>query len=275
MKTNFTKLLLLSIISTSIFTSCKNDDNGDLTSNNEKKVIKKIKSTGYEFINGTETQDVSEGTFIYDKDYKKLLNVNYTNGMISTYKYDTNDNLITVEYNGATNPLENSTLNLFYNGNKLAYTQTVESGTITQRNEYYYNNLGKFNKEIVCSNGSACNGDQNAIYSYTNNNITSVIDKTFGSWFSDGMKNLYEFDKSNSPYKNSQEVIRILQNQFMHSYSENNVVKETQYWSLSNAEPNRIVTYTYTYDKDNFPILIVGKDEKGNNYFKVEYEYYN
>ncbi|TGN23727.1 hypothetical protein [Empedobacter tilapiae] len=275
MKTNFTKLLLLSIISTSIFTSCKNDDNDDLPSKNEKKVIKKIKSTGYEFINGTETEDVSEGTFIYDKDYKKLLNVNYTNGMISTYKYDTNDNLILVEYKGATNPLENSTLNLFYNGNKLAYTQTVESGTITQRNEYYYNNLGKFNKEIVCSNGNTCNGDQNAIYSYTNNNITSVIDKTFGSWFSDGMKNLYEFDKSNSPYKNSQEVIRILQNQFMHSYSENNVVKETQYWSLSNSEPNRIVTYTYTYDKDNFPILIVGKDEKGNNYFKVEYEYYN
>ncbi|WP_312313869.1 hypothetical protein [Empedobacter brevis] len=275
MKTNFTKLLLLSIISISIFTSCKNDDNGDLPSNNEKKVIKKIKSTGYEIINGTETEEISEGTFIYDKDYKKLLHVNYTNGTISTYKYDVNDNLISVEYKGATNPLENSTLNLFYNGNKLAYTQTVESGTITQRNEYYYNNLGKFNKEVVCSNGNACNGDQNAIYSYTNNNITSVIDKTFGSWFSDGIKNLYEFDKSNSPYKNSQEVIKILQNQFMHSYSENNVVKETQYWSLSNSEPNRIVTYTYTYDKDNFPILIVGKDEKGDNYFKVEYEYYN
>lgn len=270
MKINLIKVLILLTSSTFIL-SCNNDDDST-SSEKSKKVIKRIKSTGFYInTNGETIEEIVDGKFTYDQDNKKLIQVNYADDVTANYTYDSNENLTSIKYSREGFPNYISEITLFYNNQKLSHTLTFSGNNeFIERHEYIYNTQGKFIKENICNSKEKCSGEKNVVYNLKDNNISSIINSSFGA----PIKYLYEFDNKINPYRDSQEVIKILHNQMYKSYNENNVVKETQYWNLSDSYPNLIITYKTTYDKDNFPLITLGTDQKGNNYSKIEYEYY-
>lgn len=268
MKINLLSLLILFTCSTFI-SSCNNEDDS-IRNQGTKKLIKRIKSTGsYINIDGEIVEEVIDKNFIYDKDYKKLIQVNYADGMTAKYTYDSNENLTSINYSREGFPNHISEITLFYNNKKLSHTLTSSGNNeFIDRNEYLYNKQGKLIKLNFCNSGEKCSGEENINYEYTNNNI---ISKLTNALFSNHLNFTYKFDNKKNAYINSQEIIRIINNSFDQSLNENNVSEEIQF-SNENSEYKQIITYTY--DSDNFPTLSIGKDQNGNNYKKIEYEYY-
>lgn len=275
---NFTKLFLYSLISTTFLMSCNNDDNDSGNSKSKEKVIKSLKINALSDIkDGVPIYEIEKYVFYYDDQYKKLLKIeNLENQSTSLYNYQ-DDKLTSID--SSHKNILSSTVKLFYTNSKVAYTLTYEDNNMTERHDYIYNAKSQLIQENICTSSGVCPSNKGIKYTYDGDNVIQLFDNSWiPSWLnSEGMVHKYTYKSTaNNPFKNTQEELKIFFSS-LNSISKQNIETETSYYNWHSNEQNtsdRVVTYTYTYDKDNFPVKVVGLDNKGQNYTTMDYEYY-
>lgn len=159
-----------------------------------------------------------------------------------------------------------STVNLTYLDNLLKTSLTYEKGIVTERHDYLYTNR-KLVQENICSQAELCDGKYGKKYTYSNDNIIQSVDNSYYKSTS-----TYTFDNSKHAFSDMPAVIQTVYHESFQSLNKNNVINEKQDWS-SDGTINRAVVYTYQLDADNFPLTIVGTNEKGQEYIRITYTY--
>lgn len=267
------KKITAAILILTTLLNCNDDDSSSSIQPHNHKVITKIKRTSsYEIgSNGQPIVEVEEATFIYDSDFKKLLSTNSINNSgVTKFIYD-NDKLTKIEYHrGET---IGSIVELYYSGNNLSHTLTIEDNQVTERHDYIYNNQ-RLIQENICNNASICDGSYYKKFIYQNNNITQILDRSpYWSWMDNTeQKYEYSFDSSKNPFTNLHPVIKLLYRGSFDSLNENNVKQIKEYWNAQ-SEPDRTITYTYSVDQDLYPTVVIGKDQNNREVMKIEYTY--
>jgi len=83
----------------------------------------------------------------------------------------------------------------------------------------------------------------------------------------------YNLDIKN-PFSNQQEEVKYLFTQF-NSLSKNMVINYSEFWN-NDRHASRIIHYDYGFNTENkFPYMMNGFDENGDEFIKIEFEYYN
>lgn len=276
MKNYFKKIFCLTFILSTLLMSCNNDDDNVDSPNSgiTKKVVTYIKETNsYELdSSGNPLVEIQEGYFKYDEKYQKLLSLGSIDNKIATiFNYE--NNLITsIKYN--VNGLTESEVKVYYKNNLLNYTLTEEEGSITERHDYIYDSQNKLIRQNICSGSNICDGSSYIKLNYTNNNISKINDKSWfwSSWSLPEHVYDFTFEKSKNPFTNMQYILKVLYNDNFYSLNENNISIKTEYRN-NTSNPDRVITYTYILDKDDYPTTIIGKDQTGRELIKTEYKY--
>jgi hypothetical protein len=267
------KRITAAILILTTLLNCNDDDNSSSIQENNNKVITKIKLTNsYEIgSNGQPIIEVEEATFNYDSDFKKLLSTNGINSSyVTKFIYDNNKLTKIEHYSGET---ISSVVDMYYTGEKLSHTLTIEDNEVTERHDYLYQDQ-KLIQENICTNSTICDGSFYKKFTYQNNNISKILDRSHFWSISPNREYKYEytFENSKNPFTNLQPVIKLLYRESFNSLNENNVKQIKEYWN-NDPEPDRTVTYTYTVDQDNYPTIVIGKDQNNREVMKIEYAY--
>ena len=144
------KRITAAILILTTLLNCNDDDNSSSIQENNNKVITKIKLTNsYEIgSNGQPIIEVEEATFNYDSDFKKLLSTNGINSSyVTKFIYDNNKLTKIEHYSGET---ISSVVDMYYTGEKLSHTLTIEDNEVTERHDYLYQDQ-KLIQENICT----------------------------------------------------------------------------------------------------------------------------
>lgn len=172
----------------------------------------------------------------------------------SSFEYDKDEKLTKIS-NYSNNTLK-SIMDLYYSGTLLSYSTTMENGVVTQRNEYNYTqNLLTLKKS--CSDPQSCTNPDLVQYTYyPNNNLESITDSQ--------TKSVYLYDTKVNPFKDYNPYFKIFTHNFLYlTLSHNNPVSEDIY-SIPSSVADRTIIYDITYDSENYPLIITGRDAVTN-----------
>lgn len=122
--------------------------------------------------------------------------------------------------------------------------------------DYTYNDNGKLSSQSICE-GPPCRNNKTKYY-YEGDNIKAIVnDSGWGSLYT-------TYDNKYNPFINMNKYLRVDFAGLVPINVNNVLTEETN---------GHHITYTIDYNSAGFPVKIIGKDEKGNNWVQYNYEY--
>lgn len=216
------------------------------------KVIHHLSIKGWDNIDSNYNPIYSTNTFEFSYEngqVSKLTDIEKV-GSYSDFEYDKEKKLIKIlNYD---NNILDSSVDFYYSGNLLSYTTTTEKGEITQNDKYNYTQNLLTSSE-TCSNPESCSGLNPITYTYySTNNLESISDHN--------KKSVFLYDLKINPFKEYNPYFKIITNNYLYlTLSHNNPISENVY-SNSSSVAYRTIIYTITYDNENYPLTVIGKD---------------
>ncbi len=212
------------------FLSCSSNDD------NSSEIVKKPSSLFVE---------TSEGySWTYQLYYSNNLITKITNSVGSTaeFKYDTSDRLQYLQGgSGRTN--------YYYTDGLLSSVEFKDNRDYTRTTNLFYNNLNQINKSITNENGR----EYSNFYKYDSKNRLIESNDEFGNL------EKYVYDNANNTFKDVYPQMGQRLNVGWISPLINNVIIHDRLRSNN-------LTYEYTYDSDNYPILVKEISSSGEIY---------
>lgn len=234
------KLLYLFITGLLVLTSCSNDDKSSPI------LLKKRTHTANDGV-------LSYEDMVYDGD--KIISITDQGGAVVKYTY-TGD-LISKTEKVNVNGKVTSTTEYTYTSGKLA--SSIQKGTDAKfyyKTKYTHNTDGTVSydqfKGTVATGGEEDYG--NGKLTFKDNNLVKL------ELIKSGSQRVYEYDVKNNPLKNVAGLGLLLENET----AVNNVVKKTITSGSGAAVRTDIVTYSYKYDANNYPIEEVQTYKSGD-----------
>ncbi|PQL89508.1 hypothetical protein, partial [Apibacter adventoris] len=210
--------------------------------------------------NNTPQYDTNTYEFSYENgQVSKLTNLE-EEGSYRNFEYDKDKKLIkTIEYY---KNILITTVDLYYSGNFLSYSDTSEYGTVSRDYFHYTQNL----LTMSCNDKLCSDTALNYMYTYNSaNNIETLLYNKV-----DDAKDIFSYDQKINPFKEYNPYFKIMiNNDFYLTLSQNNPVR-MDYYSNGNLEES--IIYNITYDNDNYPLTIEGKDAVTGE-FKISYAF--
>ncbi len=268
------RIILIPCSFTLLFTSSCNSDDDQIISIDTapKQLLKTITYSKRDIpdrINNLITYSKSDITFFYEND--RLVKSTANDGRsISTTQFQYKENKIIA---AKTQKGENFTADIsyFYTNNLLEYYLNYQENKPITRNDFTYSG-NKLIKSNLCYGEIQCSGTQAIHYSYTGNNISKMDDQR--DW---NILQEFTFGTSKNAFADMPHLIRTIYQITYNSLSENNVIQEEITFnahSSSNPGPKYTIKYTYQFDENFFPVSVVGLDQNGLEYIKINYTYY-
>lgn len=259
------KAILLNILLIILFScSSDNDDNDDIDVINKpesktQKVIHHLSiKEAYKGANNTPQYDTNTYEFSYENGQVSKLTDLEEEGSYRNFEYDKDKKLIKIiEYN---NNILDNTEELFYSGNLLSYSNRIRNGVVDRNNFRYAQNLLTMIES--CFDDSCSETYPIYIFTYNSaNNIESM------SEYKD-IKYVFSYDQKINPFKEYNPYFKIMTNDDLYlTLSQNNPVRKDIY---SDGNHEESIIYTITYDNENYPLTIEGKDAVTGE-FKASY----
>lgn len=254
MKKQITFLAGLSLLLGLTFTACEEDNDTP----KEGKVLYPKTITEYEDGVLYDTQ-----TFEYNSN-KQLILRDYGYGYYETYEYDEEGKLIFITYNEANEVYDSDSL-IYNNNDQLIKIQAISvDGDKRGWVIFEYNSAGFVSKRSeYLSDGTHYS---NRIYTYdSEGNI--VYQKNYYRDQETEVIPTDVYDEVSFEYDNKNNIYKSIGLPFRYKTHVNNVTKQT-FTEIPDHEDDFTITYTYTYNSDNYPVEFV--DSYG---YKLEVEY--
>ncbi|PQL93551.1 hypothetical protein [Apibacter adventoris] len=264
------KIVLLNILLFILFScSSDNDDNDDIDVINKpesktQKVIRRLSIKKLTYVDSNQSPQYQTNTYEFSYEngqVSKLTDLEQV-GSYRDFEYDNDKKLIKIlKYNK--NELDN-TVELFYSDNLLSNSNTIKKGEIVHKGNFHYTqNLLTMSES--CLDDSCSSKFTDYIYTYNStNNIESISAYTF--------KDAYLYDQKINPFEEYNPYFKIVTNNDLYlTLSHNNRVREDFYYDNSSVAEHSII-YTITYDNENYPLTIEGKDAVTGE-FKASYAF--
>ena len=283
-------VFIIIIISVALFVGCnKNDGSSDggvtkkvhkiyISDNNSEKEL-------YQLVNWTDDGLVKEIRNFYDGNVKltfkyntkkQVIEIEYDNGYKHVYEYNDNDWIKRINY--------------FHNGNFFSYEEyKFENSKISEILSYYRNDLVELDKKsnmkglytkknfmdpiiYYKSEGDNISGEEFQLnftekYEWAGNNISKIIYNQEFLYYSHTIITEYKYDYMHNPLLGT--YMEFLANK-------NNITESKEYVKLINGsseeEETTVCKYTYTYDKDGYPVSVKTEPDDDEPYI-MYYEF--
>ncbi|PQL89507.1 hypothetical protein [Apibacter adventoris] len=260
------KIVLLNVLLFILFScSSDNDDNDaiDVINKPESKTQKVIHHLSikevYKGANNTPQYDTNTYEFFYENGQVSKLTDLEEEGSYRNFEYDKDKKLIKIiEYN---NNILDNTEELFYSGNLLSYSNRIRNGVVDRDYFHYTQNL----LTMSCNDKLCSDTALNYMYTYNSaNNIETLLYNKV-----DDAKDIFSYDQKINPFKEYNPYFKIMINEDLYflTLSQNNPVRKDIY---SDGNHEESIIYTITYDNENYPLTIEGKDTVTGE-FKASY----
>jgi len=239
MKKQITFLAGLSLLLGLTFTACEEEGNDTP----EERVLYPKTITEYE--NGVAGEPE---TFEYNSK-KQLIERDYGYGNVETYEYDEDGKVILINYYDEGELYDSDSL--IYNDNDQIVKQQNYSASGDKWGWYIYeyNNDGYISKRLEYLSDGTHYSNREYIYDQDGNLIN---EKTYWRNYESELISTDTYDEINYEYDDKNNILKSLSLPFRYETHINNITKEI-FTQTPDRDDNYTITYSYTYNKDNYP----------------------